>query len=96
MDEKQQMTRAELLAAPPKTLEEVDEWLVKYMAVINAARAEAHRVNRLRNAAPDLLKALTKLTNAAMFAGIEDAKERQDVADALKDAHAAISRAQGG
>lgn len=57
-------TVAELPNSPPKDLEEVDAWLEKYNAAIEASRKEALRVEQLRDAAPDLVMALQGLIRA--------------------------------
>lgn len=42
----------------PKSIEEVDAWLANYLALVDAARADAVRVDRLNDAAPKLVAAL--------------------------------------
>lgn len=64
MEAKQEMTLDELRAAPPKALDDVDQWLANYMALSDASRAEALRIDRLHDAAPDLLYALTMVRDA--------------------------------
>lgn len=51
--------RAAAQALPkPKNIEEVDAWLANYLALIDAARVDAARVDRLNDAAPKLVSAL--------------------------------------
>ena len=47
----------------PKTIDEVDKWMERYLACINASRAEAERLERLHEAAHDLLEACQKLVS---------------------------------
>lgn len=82
--------RAAAQALPkPKSVEEVDAWLANYLAVIDAARAEALRVEQLRDAAPDMLNAL--LTAERFLSG--QSYNAAQLAEAVKEVRAAIAKA---
>ena len=52
---------AAIRATPPKTIDEVDQWLERYLASVDAARDVAIRLETLQDAAPDMLKACQAL-----------------------------------
>ena len=58
-------TLATLRANRPQSIDDVDEWLARYMAAGEKVRAEAAARERLNDAAPELLACLE---NAAMNA----------------------------
>jgi len=49
------------------TIEEADLWMKNYLASVDAARAEALRVERLQDAAPNLAQALVQAIEASGF-----------------------------
>ena len=77
--------------SPASTLEEVDAWLKNYLAVVDEARREALRQERLNAAAEDLLKAakdalgvIRDLTPSARYCDRVVAVEEALVASILK------------
>jgi hypothetical protein len=87
MEANNELTRTQLLASPPTRLDDVDAWLAKYNAVIDAARAEALRVERLRDSAPALVKALQAARN------LINGSQPKDLPGAIMVIDAALSSA---
>lgn len=96
MEANNELTRTQLLASPPTRLEDVDVWLAKYNAVIDAARSKALRVERLRDAAPDLVKALREVAQDLRAYTKPINEDGETVADifacVLKQADAALAK----
>lgn len=75
------LTLAALRAAPPKSIDEVDPWLARYMALTEEARAKEIARERLNDAAPLLLDAcLTLIKTDGLQAAIDKARAAIDQA----------------
>jgi hypothetical protein len=81
-------TLTALLANRPQSIDDVDEWLARYIAAGETARDEAAARERLNDAAPELLDCLQRCLDEMAWIGPKARKTAED-------ARAAIAKATG-